>query len=235
MARKITPTTGRRSELTFEQAEGVEPLPRQLQPKELSQHLRVLRWRVVATSLGQEVKNLPPAYRLGPVISDRWEAILRDRQETRQQTFDNFVVTFPVHYNELQQMFRAAGYVEILGFLEFVIRHRKCPPGFSRAVDDALERGRSAYRVIQKSIIALGSEAELDAVKRSFQDFAPTEFGGARTHLKKRWRRHLTDALQTRFGRAFTLWNRPPARSRRVDRSPAHWRSLKSPQSFTLL
>jgi hypothetical protein len=36
-----------RKNLSFEQAEGVEPLPRQLRLKEISQQLRALFWKVV--------------------------------------------------------------------------------------------------------------------------------------------------------------------------------------------
>ena len=40
-----------RRQLTFEQAEGVEPLPTQLDPKELSKQLRAIVWLLVYESL----------------------------------------------------------------------------------------------------------------------------------------------------------------------------------------
>jgi hypothetical protein len=55
MANKNTPSGNNpyelRKRLTFEQAEGVEPLPEQLKLKELSQQLRSALWRVVYDSL----------------------------------------------------------------------------------------------------------------------------------------------------------------------------------------
>ena len=46
-----------RRHLTFEQAEGVEPLPTQLQAKELSQKLRSCLWYVVHCSLKENTKK----------------------------------------------------------------------------------------------------------------------------------------------------------------------------------
>jgi hypothetical protein len=45
--------------------------------------------------------------------------------------------------------------------------------------------GHAAYRVVDGNTIApVGSEAELEAVKRAFADLAATEFHGARKHLR---------------------------------------------------
>jgi len=40
-----------RKKLTFEQAEGAEPLPSQLKPKELTKHLRALLWEAIYNNL----------------------------------------------------------------------------------------------------------------------------------------------------------------------------------------
>jgi hypothetical protein len=72
-----------------------------------------------------------------------------------------------------------------LGFLQLVIRHPACPHKFAEAVNGTLEHTRVAYRVVDKTIIPIGSEAEIEALKKSFVDLAKAEFGGARGHLRK--------------------------------------------------
>ena len=42
-----------RRKLTFEQAEGIEPLPIQLQPRQMPQELRALLWHVVYLHLDE--------------------------------------------------------------------------------------------------------------------------------------------------------------------------------------
>ena len=65
-----------RTQVTFEQAEGVEPLPTQLKPKELTPALRAGLWHVLHQHLArarQFNENAPPTLR------DQWLQMLYDR------------------------------------------------------------------------------------------------------------------------------------------------------------
>ena len=74
--------------------------------------------------------------------------------------------------------------MEVLAFLQLVIRHRECPRRFADEVNACLESAYVAYRVVDRTIVPMASEAEIEAIKRSFVDLAKTEFGGARAHLR---------------------------------------------------
>jgi hypothetical protein len=51
-----------RKKLSFEQAEGVEPLPRQLRLKEISPELRALLWREVHGSIRSTTADVSLGY-----------------------------------------------------------------------------------------------------------------------------------------------------------------------------
>jgi hypothetical protein len=59
-----------RTKLTFEQAEGLEPLPAQLKPRELTQRLRASLWYV----LHQHLLGARREYNL--VVGEPWNSIL---------------------------------------------------------------------------------------------------------------------------------------------------------------
>jgi hypothetical protein len=49
-----------------------------------------------------------------------------------------------------------------------------------------LQIGRAAYRVLDRdTIMPIGSDTELETLKRAFADLAAAEFHGARAHLRK--------------------------------------------------
>jgi len=85
---------------------------------------------------------------------------------------------------ELRGLFEHDDYVSVFDFLQFVMRHNKCPVGFPAAVERALRFGHAAYRVMEKTIYPIGSEAEKETIERAFADLATTEFHGAREHLR---------------------------------------------------
>src|SRR5262249_23586502 len=83
-----------------------------------------------------------------------------------------------------KDLFMGGDYVQVLGFCQMVMRHSQCPYKFGEGVERALRFGRAAYRVLDVTIVPIGSEAELETLKRAFADLAATEFYGARQHLK---------------------------------------------------
>lgn len=74
-------------------------------------------------------------------------------------------------------------YVTVFGFLQYFMRHPSCPYNFFANVDFELESAGAAYRIIDNTIIPIGSDAESEPIKRAFSDLAATEFHGARQHL----------------------------------------------------
>jgi hypothetical protein len=172
-----------RKRLTFEQAEGAEPLlPSQLKLKELSQELRAILWRVVSDSLLASRRF--PNYARHAHLDEPWKSIIRDMYTFRyhRMQFENQA---DVLIAEVKKIFEQGDYIVVFGWLQWVLRRRDCPYGLSSQIDAGLRVSRAAYRVLEeRTIVPIGSDAELETLKRAFADLAATEFHGARAHLR---------------------------------------------------
>jgi hypothetical protein len=172
-----------RKRLTFEQVEGAEPLPQQLRLKELSPGFRAAIWNIVHSRITDAV--IRDSWGGPRHVGKPWESILRFRHVfSLHRPVDEFSTRHDAVCAELKPLIMAGDYVQVLGFLQLVIRHRDCPRNFADAVNACLDFGHVAYRVVDQTIFPIGSEAEIETIKRSFVDLAKTEFGGARSHLR---------------------------------------------------
>lgn len=173
-----------RKGLTFEQAEGAAPLPAQLQLKELSQELRARLWRVVYHSF-EEYREYREWGAGDSYLKDPWAAILRLMHIYRYHRMaDEFSDSFKSNVNATKVIFENGDYLSVFGWLQWVLRSNP-PYRFAESIDTALSYGRAAYRVLdEKTIVPVGSDAELVTLKRAFADLAAAEFHGARAHLR---------------------------------------------------
>jgi hypothetical protein len=172
-----------RKRLTFEQAEGAEPLPAQLKLKEVSQELRALLWAVFLnvlreTSVGDTFDQLD--------VQEPFLSLLRDWHVKRCfKAADEFTSSFEYWLEELKGVFMEGDYLKIFGFVQWALRHGDKPYRLEIEVDDALRESRAAYALFDNdTIIPIGSDAELGALARAFADVAASEFKGARAHLR---------------------------------------------------
>jgi hypothetical protein len=169
-----------RRHLTFEQAEGAEPLPRQLLIKEISPELRAQLWAFVHTSIE---KDMVRDY--GSHIVGEWGHILKsfhiNHQHLPIDTFDNSPrILLP----KLKQIVYSDKYVTVFGFLQFVLRHRGKPHSFEATLDAILSQARAAYRVLDgQTIVPIGSDEERKTLDYAFATLSRSEFHGARSHL----------------------------------------------------
>ncbi len=172
-----------RRQLTFERAEGVEPIPTQLQLKELSQRLRARLWQVVYESMRADTRHSSMGG--GGYFGENWKAIFYDHHTLRKNLFaDEFSNTPSKIIPDIKLIFNQGSYVDVFGFLQFVLRHRKRPYDFSQAVSWALKEGQAAYRILDNlTIIPIGSDAEYETIRRAIVDLSSNEFQGARQHL----------------------------------------------------
>jgi hypothetical protein len=173
-----------RKSITFEQAEGAEALPQQLRLRELSPVFRAAIWNIVFQSVTEATER--DFHSREAEVGEPWESILRFRHIYRlHRPVDEFSTGYGDVCAELKPLIMAGDYVQVLGFLQMVIRHRDCPQHFADAVNACLEHGRVAYRVVDQTIVPMASESEIETIERSFVDLAKSEFGGARAHLRK--------------------------------------------------
>jgi hypothetical protein len=168
-----------RKRLTFEQAEGAEPLPTQLKLKEMSELLRSALWAAVYEDMRESQYQ-------GELFSASWGHVTYDWHVYRKsRPVDEFKPSFKQWAEEFKTIILTGSYTDVFGLLQWILRRRACPHRLRFSISRALEIGRAAYRVVDEDTIApFGSEAELETVKRAFADLAATEFHGARKHLR---------------------------------------------------
>lgn len=170
-----------RKTVTFEQAEGVVPLPPQLKLKELSAGLRASLWHHVLVHFKADVQTgYDRSYLVGA-----WKTILHERHSLHDHLpSDEFKTSAHAHEDKIKLTILRGNYALALGWIQWVIRHRLCPQTLRAAVKTTLEEGRAAYRLVEDTIVPIGSEAELKTIERAFKDVEAAEFNGARLHLK---------------------------------------------------
>ncbi len=67
--------------------------------------------------------------------------------------------------------------------IEFIIRHVSCSSILVQEFSDAFVETRSAYRIVDKKIIALGTEQQAEAVKQALNDVEAVGARAAKAHL----------------------------------------------------
>lgn len=171
-----------RKKLTFEQAEGIEPLPSQLQLREISDQLRAVLWNRIHAHLDDatELSSYGANY-----LNKPWSTILKDEHVYRQHGMaDDFENDAEKLVRQAKQVFKNGNYANIFGWLEFVLKHPACPARLDEQIEGNLRYCMAAYRVVGKQVICpISSEAESTAIKKAFADLASSQFNGARSHL----------------------------------------------------
>jgi hypothetical protein len=173
-----------RKRLTFEQAEGAEPLPSQLKLMEVSPELRARLWDIFFNEL-RDASGGVYFERIGDV-QEPFLSLLYDWHVTRCfNAADEFTSSCAYWLEELKSVFMQGDYLKTFGFVQWVLRHDKKPYRLEIGIDDALQARRAAYAVFDgDTIIPIGSDAERETLARAFADVAASEFHGARAHLR---------------------------------------------------
>jgi hypothetical protein len=101
-----------RRRLTFEQAEGAEPLPGQLLPKELSRQLRALLWMVVHETLMSDVERSDYGQ---PFFGQAWQQIFYDFHVMHDHKLaDEFSNAAKFLIEAVKVKFTAGSYIQVL-------------------------------------------------------------------------------------------------------------------------
>jgi hypothetical protein len=138
-----------RKKITFEQAEGVAPLPSQLQLREVSQQLRARLWERIHGHLKEawEYSEHGAAY-----LEKPWSIILTDEHVYRQHRMvDDFKNVAKTLIAETRDIFENGDYIAIFGWLEFVLKHPACPSNLADHIELVLHRCRAAYLIRRSS------------------------------------------------------------------------------------
>ncbi|MDI3562542.1 AbiJ-NTD4 domain-containing protein [Bradyrhizobium sp. Arg816] len=154
-----------RKRLSFEQAEGVAPLPSQLQLREISAKLRALLWERIHKFLSDVERHNDYA---SNSFDKPWSTILRDEFVWRQDGMvDDFENDAKKLTKKVRAVFEKGDYIAVFGWLEFVLKHPASPPAFADHIERVLKYCRVAYRVVDKKVICpVASDAEHQTIEK---------------------------------------------------------------------
>jgi hypothetical protein len=176
--------TSEGGKLSFGQAQGLEPLPTQLQLGEISQQLRALVWRSLYLSM--DTHSVNDKWGSGKHFVQNWKRIFFDYHvNVRHQFADDFKNNSILLIKIAKNIISDGDYIEFFNFIQYVLAHDDCPPGVDLYLADALKDGRAAYRIIEKRIVPIASEEQAASIEQTFIDLDATKYGGARRHLRE--------------------------------------------------
>lgn len=166
---------------TFAQREGVEEVPVQLKPKQISQVAANLLWHVVNKSIEASTR----AGTMDSYIANPWSTIIRDWLVRQNRRSDEISVSWnSVKASILPMFMGGAQYHLPLGFIDFVLHHDSRPGNFSEEVGQALIESRMAYRVVDNDLLPILSDEEVATIEKVLNDLTVTPYAGARKHFK---------------------------------------------------
>jgi hypothetical protein len=180
-----------RKQISFAQAEGVEPLPQQLKLKEVSKQLCAELWSIIHLSLMQERAVIHGHWGFEP--NGLWLTVLYRKHVERDHLMsDEFTNDFNFLVGQLKRIFTSQNYVTVFDFLTWLLEQPENQIPANR-VRQALEASRAAYRLLEddRTFFPISSEAELTTINCALVNLAATEFDGARAHLQAA-AKHLT-------------------------------------------
>ena len=176
-----------RTELTFSQAEGIDPLPQPAVLGKLSQSARTHLWNVVYFLLKRSVRSSSEPYIGGSYITEPWKTILLNYHIDSGNPADEFWSDSKDHFREIKDLFMKGDYNRVFDFLLFVLRHPSVPVEFRPAVASALEKGMCAYTVVEDgpTIIPIVLPEQRESIQEAFQVLKSGPFEGAQSHLRQ--------------------------------------------------
>src|SRR5690242_6343481 len=109
----------RRKNLTFEQAEGLRPLPRQLARTEVSPELRAVLWNYIH----QQILISAEEDIYGQVVGSPWDSILRSVHVYRDhQLVDDLSLRLKDVIKQVRLIFANGSYADMYGWLQHVMQ-----------------------------------------------------------------------------------------------------------------
>lgn len=170
-----------RSEISFEQAEGVEALPSQMALKTTTPRLRARLWDVIYSSV---VAEMDASYN-SSTLGKSWATVLRRFAiERLAMLSDEVGKSYKQFATLIRPAFTTDDYVRTLGVTEWMVRNAPFS-AVRKGIAAVLEEERCAYRVIDLSIVPVASEEEGRTLLGAHSLLDRTGLNGAKSHLNK--------------------------------------------------
>ena len=94
-----------------------------------------------------------------PQMPEPWGTILSEAHVYRDHRFDEFPRSHHEAIKTVKGRIETGNWSDVLGWLEWIFKHPRCPSGFPKSVDGLLAYCRLGYRVFDNVVICpIGSE-----------------------------------------------------------------------------
>ena len=165
--------------LSFSQRNGFSEIPPQLELGEVSQKQRLLFLYAVHTEIKQNRRQGHSLY-----LNERWSKLALDIH-VRIYGLSPLVFSSRIDTvsKSLEAALRSFGIGELFDLVEFILRHEKSSFHLCRELASVFEETKSAYRVVDGKIIALGTSEQRTAIEHAIKMATIAGADAPRQHL----------------------------------------------------
>lgn len=174
-----------RHNVSFEVAEGLEPLPSPLALKEISPELRAHLWRALHDTIEEDGTYRSSYDR--PVVTEGWRQTLQHiHVAVAFKAIDEFDPDWKREQLPfLKSIVMESEYGAVFGLLQHILRHKQ-RPRLAERIQLALERSRAAYTLVDgRTFFPVSNPEEAATLSSALAGLKAAELYGARTHLLK--------------------------------------------------
>ena len=173
--------------ISFSQAQGYEEIPRPLKLGELPKEARTQLWNLFFVHLDSS-KATDDLFG-GSWIGRGWSHVLRDvHAKFHVRALDEWDSDFRPACKKLREYIEARPCNKVFDLIQFVLRHRQCPPEFVREMQHTFSECRLAYRIDiarPPTILPAATPEEGDAVADALRTLREAGLRGSAAHLRK--------------------------------------------------
>ncbi len=163
----------------FSQRSGLAPIPPQLKLGEVSDELRIL----IDYSLRREIQEDGVESWGGKLVGE-WKRIATDfHVKLLRKSVTSFRSEAHYFTDSIGQIVSGGQLGMLFDFVEFIVRHPKCSETLRSELADAFVSARSAYRIVDLQIVAIGSGGQAEAFSQAVLDTNIVGASAARQHL----------------------------------------------------
>lgn len=174
-------------QISFSQAQGYEEIPGPLQLGELPKEARTQLWNLFFVHLDSS-KATDDIFG-GSWIGPGWRHVLRDvHAKFHVSALDEWDSDFRPVCKKLREYIEARPVNKVFDLIQFVLRHRQCPPEFVREMQHTFSECRLAYRIDiarPPTILPAVTPEEGDAVAGALRTLRKAGLDSSAAHLRK--------------------------------------------------
>ena len=174
-------------QLTFSQAQGLEPLPRSLALGEFSREARNRVWDVFYRTTEHHAPGAPD-YEYA-MVDDPWKEILRDLHvQVFNASIDEYSGDFKNVGEQYGSLILNTQYNRVFDLIQFIMRHPECPPNFTNGIKAVFEECSMAYIVDtngRPTIFPAATPEEGEAIRMAREDLRTAALPAASGHLQR--------------------------------------------------